>query len=407
MFIRLGLILLVAYGAMAAPVAIGRSVVALNGPWRFHTGDDLLWADPKFDDSSWETVDLAASRDAHDSDVGLTRYAPGWTAKGHRGYSGYAWYRTNLSVTAEDGDRLALAGPAAVDDAYQLFIDGHAVGSSGDFSRTPPVVYSVQPQIFRLSPGVRAIAFRVWMGRGSLGEPDAGGIHIAPLLGEASAIEARYKLQWLETFSGYIVEVVLPVLFLALAVVAGVLMAFERAGYGWLILALILTGMIRANQAVFFWTHWESLGTFDVVRNVVLVPLILGAWAMTWLAWFRLRVAWVGTAAGALTLFYIVAQAFGRSFAITECLRLSFLLLLMFIVYQGVRMEGWFAVPAIALVSIGLFAQEVSMLHVPGIWFPFGTGVSRTQYAYAAFDVAMFAVLLRRLLGFATRRGIA
>jgi hypothetical protein len=40
------------------------------------------------------------------------------------------------------------------------------------------------------------------------------------------------------------------------------------------------------------------------------------------------------------------------------------------------------------------------MLHVPGIWFPFGTGVSRTEYAYAAFDVALFVLLLHRIYTF-------
>jgi hypothetical protein len=31
------------------------------------------------------------------------------------------------------------------------------------------------------------------------------------------------------------------------------------------------------------------------------------------------------------------------------------------------------------------------------IWFPFGVGVSRTEYALAALDLSLFAVLLRRL----------
>jgi hypothetical protein len=56
-------------------------------------------------------------------------------------------------------------------------------------------------------------------------------------------------------------------------------------------------------------------------------------------------------------------------------------------------------------VGAGLFAQELSALHVPGIWFPFGTGVSRTQYVYAAFDVVMFVLLLLRLLSFARKDG--
>lgn len=90
--------------------------------------------------------------------------------------------------------------------------------------------------------------------------------------------------------------------------------------------------------------------------------------------------------------------------AVANCLRLCFALLLIFIVYWGIRhpgREGWFALPAVVLVSIGLFAQELSVLHIPGIWFPYGTGVSRTQFADAAFDFFLFALLLRRLLLYA------
>jgi hypothetical protein len=61
--------------ASAAPAAdaritIGQAVVALNGPWKFHTGDDPKWAEPAFDDSAWETVDLTPPAGARDNDVG-------------------------------------------------------------------------------------------------------------------------------------------------------------------------------------------------------------------------------------------------------------------------------------------------------------------------------------------------
>ena len=57
--------------AASVPIVIGKSVVPLNGPWKFHTGDDLRWSDPNFDDSARETVDLTPPPGAHDSDVGF------------------------------------------------------------------------------------------------------------------------------------------------------------------------------------------------------------------------------------------------------------------------------------------------------------------------------------------------
>jgi hypothetical protein len=41
---------------------------------------------------------------------------------------------------------------------------------------------------------------------------------------------------------------------------------------------------------------------------------------------------------------------------------------------------------------------------VPGIWFPYGVGVSRTEYAYFAFDIALFIYLLERLWRFTPSR---
>src|SRR5580692_5842977 len=56
-------------------VKLGESAVELAGPWKFHIGDDTAWAQPDFNDSGWENVDLTP-----DASTGLS---PGWTARGH------------------------------------------------------------------------------------------------------------------------------------------------------------------------------------------------------------------------------------------------------------------------------------------------------------------------------------
>jgi hypothetical protein len=413
------------------PISIGRSVFVLSGPWKFRTGDDLRWSGPGFDDSGWESVDLTAAPGAHDADVGLSGYLPGWTAKGHSGYSGYGWYRITVSVTASSGQILALAGPPDVDDAYQVFFNGRLLGSAGDFSGSTPTVYSIQPRIFPLPdwvdpgaanvPRTAVIAFRVWMSARSAAESsDAGGIHIAPALGEVGAIAARYRLQWLETFCGYVVDAIEPVLFVVLAIMACALVAFDPSdpAYLWLAIALLLTALVRSNQPFFFWAQYESVRAFELAKNVVLVPLALGAWLMAWRSWFGLeRFAWIPEAVVALTLLYMGSELMGflsSSFILPQVpavfhntssyLRLVFFLLLVFIVYPGSRRNAYdrpLAVSAVLAISVGLFASELSALHVPGIWFPYGTGVSRTQFAYAAFDLLLFALLLRRTLRFA------
>src|SRR5579872_1283872 len=56
------------------PISLGNAAVALDGPWKFHVGDNARWSAPDFDDSAWELVDLTPPAGAHDDDVGLTGY---------------------------------------------------------------------------------------------------------------------------------------------------------------------------------------------------------------------------------------------------------------------------------------------------------------------------------------------
>ena len=414
----------------AVSITLGRAIVPLDGPWRFRTGDDSRWADPDFDDASWETVDLTPAAGAHDPDVGLPGYVPGWGARGHRGYAGYAWYRMRVSVAAADSTALALAGPLEVDQAYELFVNGRLVGGSGNFDGAAPVVYNTRPAMFPLSDALRragqppngslVIAVRVWAGDAYMRTlPDGGGMRIAPALGNAAAIAARYKLDWLAKVLGYVVEVVEAAALLLLAVMALAIGMFEpfAPAYRWLAAALVLTALARANQAVFYWTPWESAHTAIVLRYVYLDPLALGAWAMAWRDWFRLeRPRWLPGAIAALTGLYVVADfvataglgtASDAALAAASPIRLTFIIVTVLIVGASLlrsRPTDWPSTAAAVLVSIGLYAPEVSALHVPGIWFPFGVGVSRTQYAYAAFAILLFAVLYRRLAAHASAR---
>ena len=64
----------------------------LFGPWKFTVGDSPidpktgkpLCAEPDFDDSQWEMVDLTPKNGAIPNG-GSSGYVPGWTARGHPG----------------------------------------------------------------------------------------------------------------------------------------------------------------------------------------------------------------------------------------------------------------------------------------------------------------------------------
>lgn len=90
----------------------------LDGLWRFHTGDDMHWADPGFDDGSWK----------------LLRSDEDWSQQGYANHGGFAWYRFTLIVP--DGSApLALYLPS-FSTSYQVFADGRLIGQ---FGRLPPI----------------------------------------------------------------------------------------------------------------------------------------------------------------------------------------------------------------------------------------------------------------------------
>ncbi len=402
------------------PVALGISKVSLTGPWKFHVGDAPRWAEIAFDDSGWESVDLTPPPGAHDGDVGLTGYVPGWGSRGHPGYAGYAWYRLHLALSTPPNAKIALAGPPAVDSAYQIFFNGRLLGQIGRFSKTPPAVVSIQPRVFALpflSPAAEVqncvIAVRVWMGAWDLDDPSAGGIHIAPAIGLADEIHALNKTQWIQTVKGYLLEVVEAAVFVGLAWMAWALRTFEesRTAYAWLCAALIFTAMYRANQALFFWGQFETVQPFEVVSLVLLTPLSLVAW--TFAALLRVRpprMQRIASILMTLGFLYVTAQALtvlriaGPMASAVAAIRICFVGFFLLAIYLAIRQRQWASSALMLLIATAQFARELSKLGVPGIWFPFGTGVSRAQYAYAVFDVLLFGCMFERFLRLAQHR---
>ena len=76
--------------SQSAAITFGTAAAPLYGPWKFTTGDSPidpktggpLWAEPGFDDSHWETVDLKPKKGAIDPAFGTSDYVPGWSALG-------------------------------------------------------------------------------------------------------------------------------------------------------------------------------------------------------------------------------------------------------------------------------------------------------------------------------------
>ncbi|WP_242109149.1 glycoside hydrolase family 2 [Luteimonas aquatica] len=389
-----------AHAAVEARLAAAE--VPLTGPWQFRFGNDPQWATPQFDDSGWERMDLTPPPGAHDGDVGLPGYVPGWSARGHSGRWGHAWYRLRVHWSVPEGMRPVLMGPTLVDDAYEIFWNGRRIGGIGDFGSDPPRAYTARPKLYALpesaSSGDAVVAVHVYLAKRSAGAGEAGGMHVAPILAGPDAGAARLLAQWWQTFWGYAVEVVEPMLLLALALYALSLRSLGAPDRFWAAaaIALVLVALNRFQQAVTSWTELESLDTYEILRLGVLGPLTLGAWVI---AWNR----WVFPADRRITLlaivFMVLAAIAGLAGDSMEIMRrgsrLALLALFAWAAWNIFRRGRGrvLALVGVAAVGVGgMFAEEINAAGVPGIWFPFGVGVSRSQYALAV-AIPLLAVL--------------
>ena len=432
---------------MSAPsdaITLGQSAIPLYGPWKFTVGDSPfdprmeqpLWAEPDFDDSKWETVDLSPKEGAADPVSGMRDYVPGWTTRGHPGYSGYAWYRIRLHVEARPGEKLAIAGPADMDDAYQAFVNGKLAGQFGDFGASHPKVFYSQPVMFPLpqivfqptsqpsgsmaigqQAGSYVLAFRVWMEPGTpLLQPDAGGFHTAPILGEAEAVRAANTVRWVELVRSYSVSAFEAFLFGLLGLMAFSLLLFDRSDhvYAWMGALFLLTAVNDARVAVDSWSQAISIPAANLLSDGLLVPLTYAAWTIVWWVWFGRQGRWVPRAVTALTLLLMVSNILGeevffglishrlavRFFSAGVPIGFLFFAVMAWVVAQGIHrqgLEGWLVLPVVILRGIGPLMIYLAALHVNMHYHVFGVTVSLVQVASLLIAVVIAILLLRRL----------
>jgi hypothetical protein len=165
----------------------GKGVVTVKGDWRFHTGDNAAWADPRLDDttpaSGWETITTNET----------------WGAQTHPGYTGFAWYRKAIEVDGVKGP-ISIAMPP-VDDVYELFWNGEKVGEVGSMPphaswriRNLANVFSLpKPDAEGRLKGVLAV--RVWKTMLSTTDSnDAGGLNGSPSIGDSKLLGDRLQL---------------------------------------------------------------------------------------------------------------------------------------------------------------------------------------------------------------------
>ena len=153
-----------------------------------------------------------------------------------------------------------------------------------------------------------------------------------------------------------------------------------------------------ANNAIVSWTDLQDLRTYAWLASVMWVPTMT-AWVLTWNRWCL--PAWPSIDALAIALGITgIVGALAHWPTWTSISRPGSLALFAVIVARIVRGGPMRTLALVTLATIlaSLFGSELlDTIGVPGIWFPFNIGVSRTQYIYA-ISIPLLAVLIVRTL---------
>jgi len=161
-------------------------MVEIHDLWRFHTGDDLRWSDPSFDDSKWP----------------LLRSDQTWDGQGYPDYRGFAWYRFQVVLPANHPP-LALFIPQ-LNGNYQVFASGRLVGQLGGLppDSTYPISFTVGsqrriplPDNLPFAGRPLTIAMRFWIDPKSPKNVGGGGPSAAIRIGDARLLAEWRTLQ--------------------------------------------------------------------------------------------------------------------------------------------------------------------------------------------------------------------
>src|SRR5579863_298034 len=217
-----------------------RGITILDGQWRFQAGDDLRWADPAFDDSSWPTVSLSSALVEQGIDT----------------YTGYAWYRLKLQPQQvaqlsglASGEPLSLVVSSNSVGQIDVFVNGMEAGHTKGMTESPSE-YQSPPLLLQLNAsatGPAVIAIRTWAGPGTT---ISHGLLRRVELGAANDMAENHAMaigrQWNE---GVISDLIVAFLFVCVAVLGGFLYMAQRHHPEYLWLALLCLSVAAGGAA--------------------------------------------------------------------------------------------------------------------------------------------------------------
>ena len=109
------LLVVLALVAIRAGAEDLKRIVVLAGNWKFSVGDFSVWADPGYNDSGWDVIEVPGK----------------WEDNGYADYNGYAWYRKRFTVGSIDENAKLYLVLGRIDDTDEVYLNGKKLSGSG------------------------------------------------------------------------------------------------------------------------------------------------------------------------------------------------------------------------------------------------------------------------------------
>jgi hypothetical protein len=227
----------------------------IDNAWRFRMGDDPAWANPTFDDSSWDKINLNAPL----------------AEQGIETYSGYAWYRIRLHPVPELA-QLPLALMVVPNSVGQMQVMANGVELARTKGMTDegvglPTMYQSSPFTMQITQaaadGTVVLAIRTWAD-----VPISRGLVARAELGEPESIADKVALEQGREWDQHVLAgLIVSFLFLSVTVLGATLYLAQRnhSEYLWLCL-LCLSVTITGAVETAFSASLLSYGIFRILE---------------------------------------------------------------------------------------------------------------------------------------------
>jgi diguanylate cyclase (GGDEF)-like protein len=262
----------------------------LEGEWKFQAGDDMAWAESRYDDGGWSRALI-----------------PGvWKDGGYPETGQLAWYRKTIDVSDYTRDDRQLAVQmGGVRNAFELYADGVLLGGAGSLPPNPEINFDlvrILPVPHRLmADGQLVLALRVWGGDElAVVAAGAGPYDAEPRMGAPGDLTRELMLRDLPALASAVVFAVAGVWFLYFHSRVPRLRSYRWFAISGLLLAPYLLTLTQLKQSLGLsfpvLEKIESISFFLVI--VVLADFFYAAmdrrvdwWMRVWQVYFLSLVA--------------------------------------------------------------------------------------------------------------------